>query len=63
MSVYDPGLQPERTELAWRRTALSLSAGSLLAMRILPDALDSVYGVLPGVAGLILAASVWVAAR
>ncbi|WP_347349951.1 DUF202 domain-containing protein [Intrasporangium sp.] len=29
----DPGLQPERTELAWQRTMVSFLAGSLLLMR------------------------------
>ncbi|WP_194764932.1 DUF202 domain-containing protein [Microbacterium sp. UFMG61] len=63
MSLFDPGLQPERTELAWRRTALSLSVGSLIALRILPQALDSVFGILPGLLGLAGAAFLWFTAR
>jgi hypothetical protein len=48
--LFDPGLQPERTGLAWQRTCLSFLVGSLIAMKVLPP----IYGpwaVLPGLAG------------
>lgn len=65
-AVFDPGLQPERTELAWRRTALAIGVGSLVAMRILP-ALAPEPGVgslllVPGIAGLGFAVLLWAAA-
>lgn len=61
--LFDPGLQPERTELAWRRTALSLGVGSLVAMRLLPEILGSPLWALGGVGGLLVAVGIWVAAR
>lgn len=62
-SVFDPGLQPERTELAWRRTALALAVGSLIALRVLPVAFGNPWWILVGGVGLTVSAGVWIWAR
>ena len=50
--LFDPGLQPERTGLAWQRTCLAFLAGSLVAMKILPPILGP-WSLLLGVAGVL----------
>ncbi|WP_343991545.1 DUF202 domain-containing protein [Terrabacter terrae] len=37
----DVGMQAERTSLAWRRTALSVTVGSLVGLRVLPPQLGA----------------------
>ncbi|WP_349428103.1 DUF202 domain-containing protein [Microbacterium sp. LWS13-1.2] len=61
--LFDPGLQPERTELAWRRTALALGAGSIVAMRLIPAAFGSGWWILVGAAGLVMSGISWLWAR
>jgi uncharacterized membrane protein YidH (DUF202 family) len=59
---FDPGLQPERTALAWRRTGLALTAGSLIALRVLPHALGT-WALLPVGLGVVLSVLVLVASH
>lgn len=63
MTHVDPGLQPERTEMAWRRTSLSVAMGSLLAMRLLPQTLGHGAWLVVGVVGLCVSTVLWVGAR
>ena len=59
--LFDPGLQPERTTLAWRRTALSLAVGAVVSFRLLPPVLG-LWSLAVGVAGLLLSAATWMSA-
>jgi uncharacterized membrane protein YidH (DUF202 family) len=61
-AIFDPGLQPERTELAWRRTVLSVLVGGLLSLRLLPSALGA-WSFAACVLGLALTVVLWVLAR
>ena len=47
---FDAGLQPERTALAWGRTALAVAVGSLAALRILPEVLG-LWALVPAALG------------
>jgi putative membrane protein len=50
-----PGAQPERTALAWRRTALAVAVGALAGGRVLEPWLGPLVWV-PAVAGVLAAA-------
>ena len=51
---FDKGLQPERSALAWQRTAMSIAVGSLIFGRILSTSLG-LWALLPMMAGLSMA--------
>jgi uncharacterized membrane protein YidH (DUF202 family) len=55
VTLFDPGLQPERTGLAWRRTMISLAVLSLAGVRVLPSAGGTAWLVVPGLVGLAVA--------
>ncbi len=48
--IFDPGLQPERTSLAWNRTSLSIIVGGFAGLKVLPSMM--------GNAGLVVALAV-----
>ena len=62
-NVFDPGLQAERTNLAWRRTALAVAIGSIVSLRLLPAILVDPVWYLPGVVGVVFSGWMWWVAR
>lgn len=60
-ALFDPGLQPERTELAWRRTVAALTVAALVSLRVLPPVLGG-WAVAVSTAGVLAGGALWVAA-
>ncbi|MFF9067615.1 DUF202 domain-containing protein [Streptomyces sp. NPDC014891] len=56
IDARDPGLQPERTRLAWRRTTLSCTVVAVLAVKLAVS--DETTAA--GLTGLALSALVWI---
>lgn len=54
---FDVGLQPERTALAWRRTALALVVAAVVGIRVLPIMLGE-WAIIPAGAGIALAVAI-----
>ncbi|MET7283530.1 DUF202 domain-containing protein [Kribbella sp. NPDC005582] len=59
MSTPDPGLQPERTLLAWRRTSLGLIANGILLLASGHGSSDVRTGL--GIVVLVLSLGCWAA--
>ncbi|GAA2943928.1 hypothetical protein GCM10010458_31450 [Microbacterium luteolum] len=60
---FDRGLQPERSELAWRRTGLAFAVTSIVALRLLPAVFDDARWVVAGVVGVLLSTVLWTLSR
>ena len=61
--VVDLGMQAERTALAWRRTALGVGVGGVVALRLAAPALGPVVAVAAVSGGVLAALAFWLAGR
>jgi uncharacterized membrane protein YidH (DUF202 family) len=57
-AVFDAGLQPERTLLAWRRTCLAIAAGFVATIKYFTDAIGA-WAIVLGAVGIGLAGLAW----
>jgi Domain of unknown function (DUF202) len=57
--MFDSGLQPERTALAWRRTVLALLVGSVVSYRVLAPSIGG-WSYAIGTLGVALTGVIWV---
>ena len=61
--VVDLGMQAERTALAWRRTALGVGVGRVVALRVAAPSLGPVVAVAAVLGGVLAALAFWLAGR
>ena len=61
--VVDLGMQAERTALAWRRTALGVGVGGVVALRVAAPTLGPVVAVAAVSGGVLAALAFWLAGR
>jgi uncharacterized membrane protein YidH (DUF202 family) len=61
--VVDLGMQAERTALAWRRTALGVGVGGVVALRVAAPALGPVVALAAVSGGVLAALAFWLAGR
>ena len=62
-AVVDLGMQAERTALAWRRTALGVGVGGVVALRVAAPTLGPVVAVAAVSGGVLAALAFWQAGR
>jgi uncharacterized membrane protein YidH (DUF202 family) len=62
-AVFDPGLQLERTTLAWGRTALGLVANGALMLRFARETHPQAFAYVVGAVTMASGVAVWVQSR